>query len=273
MSRKPDALCAGGCGKMLVGGKGALPRGERMCRDCRRHRRQILQDNKPRTKSSTSEHFGSNSERQCEICGSQYRPSYGLQRTCSRQCGVQLRRLVTKSFPSLTTEHDAVVVPYKRCLTCDDWFVGHNGRKYCSDDCRPVVYEPAPQSEMSCPECGVPFSGTPRRRFCSRACCKRATERTRRHRNRANGKQPRNRQRRRAVVSSGENFTTLEIAERDNWRCHLCRKKVTRNNWSIDHLVPIAAGGEHVRSNVAIAHHLCNSLRRDVGPAQLRLVG
>lgn len=66
----------------------------------------------------------------------------------------------------------------------------------------------------------------------------------------------------------------LEIAERDGWKCHICGKRVTKKDWSLDHLVPLSKGGSHTPENVALAHRRCNS-RRGTGclPAQLRLVG
>lgn len=51
------------------------------------------------------------------------------------------------------------------------------------------------------------------------------------------------------------------VAERDGWCCHLCGGAVTRRDWSMDHLVPISAGGEHTYANVALAHQTCNSRR------------
>lgn len=58
-----------------------------------------------------------------------------------------------------------------------------------------------------------------------------------------------------------ESFTRLEIAERDNWSCHICGGPVTQDNWSLDHLLPISLGGPHTRENVALAHHVCNARR------------
>lgn len=80
---------------------------------------------------------------------------------------------------------------------------------------------------------------------------------------------------RRAAIKAGERFTTEEIAKRDQWRCHICGKKVRPADLSIDHLIPIVAGGPHTRANVSLAHRRCNS-KRHTGqtiPAQLRLVG
>jgi 5-methylcytosine-specific restriction endonuclease McrA len=58
-----------------------------------------------------------------------------------------------------------------------------------------------------------------------------------------------------------ETFTHAEIAERDHWTCHLCGGEVTREDWSIDHLVPLSFGGDHTRLNVKIAHTVCNARR------------
>jgi hypothetical protein len=70
-----------------------------------------------------------------------------------------------------------------------------------------------------------------------------------------------------------ERFTHLEIAIRDGWRCHICGKRVSRKNWSFDHLIPVVHHGPHARINVALAHVRCNS-KMGVArlPAQLRLL-
>lgn len=36
MPRSPNIECAGACGRLLWGGRGSLPAGQRMCRECRR---------------------------------------------------------------------------------------------------------------------------------------------------------------------------------------------------------------------------------------------
>jgi 5-methylcytosine-specific restriction endonuclease McrA len=51
------------------------------------------------------------------------------------------------------------------------------------------------------------------------------------------------------------------VAKRDGWRCGICGKKVTRRTWSLDHIVPLAAGGEHSHRNVTLAHRRCNCAR------------
>lgn len=56
-------------------------------------------------------------------------------------------------------------------------------------------------------------------------------------------------------------ITNLEIAERDNWTCHICHGTVTRKDWSLDHIIPFTKGGKRVRENLLLAHKLCNQRR------------
>ena len=48
----------------------------------------------------------------------------------------------------------------------------------------------------------------------------------------------------------------------------------SREITSLDHIIPMSKGGPHVKSNVALAHFICNSIKSDgaVGE-QLLLVG
>lgn len=71
------------------------------------------------------------------------------------------------------------------------------------------------------------------------------------------------------------------IFVRDDWRCHICKRKVSKVKQvphpraaTIDHLVPLAQGGTHEPANVATACFECNCIKSD-GAAndQLMLVG
>lgn len=172
-------------------------------------------------------------------------------------------------------------VPWGDCPWCGRSFVRKNGRRFCSPVCtrsRPGTATPI--SFCSCGECGVSFvsRGLRPRRWCSDTCARRSARRTRRHRERASGvRRHRGRVGRSAVV---EQFSTREIAERDGWRCHICGKKVPDRLYksrpldpTLDHLVPVSVGGDHVKANVALAHNRCNYERRQFGEVQLRLVG
>lgn len=60
-------------------------------------------------------------------------------------------------------------------------------------------------------------------------------------------------------------FPRLEIFERDGWMCGICGDPVDPElahpeplSASLDHVVPLAQGGRHVRSNCQCTHLVCN---------------
>jgi 5-methylcytosine-specific restriction endonuclease McrA len=62
-----------------------------------------------------------------------------------------------------------------------------------------------------------------------------------------------------------EKFKMMEIAERDGYVCGICQESVDMTLlWpdpmspSQDHIIPLFMGGEHIRSNVQLAHLVCN---------------
>lgn len=75
--------------------------------------------------------------------------------------------------------------------------------------------------------------------------------------------------RRRRALKRGaqsEPYTLEEIASRDESRCGICSGEVDMTlRWpdrqapTIDHVVPIVAGGDDTRENVQLAHFACNS--------------
>lgn len=76
-----------------------------------------------------------------------------------------------------------------------------------------------------------------------------------------------NAQRRRAKVRGNEteNFTSLQIYERDKWTCYLCGKPISKRQKaphpkspSLDHVLPVCKGGGHTLENVKAAHLQCN---------------
>lgn len=146
-----------------------------------------------------------------------------------------------------------------------------------------------PQSKQ-CAQCGATFHPTPgrssaqweRQRFCS--CdvmwlsyaampdadyCKRC--------NRARWRETHYER----AARHGARFDVIDpirIFERDHWRCQICRRKTERTGWpnpkraTLDHIVPLARGGQHVESNLQCACWLCN-VRKGARSAndQLRL--
>lgn len=75
-----------------------------------------------------------------------------------------------------------------------------------------------------------------------------------------------------------ELFDRLEVFERDDWTCAICREPVDRDaspfhpdSPTVDHVVPLSRGGEHTLANAQCAHLRCNSIKSDAvdGDAEL----
>lgn len=164
---------------------------------------------------------------------------------------------------------------FSACASCDRLFTGRHS-PYCSQICQRIDNGKCPRrfdlSLGHCRRCGRAYARWVKHDpngFCSPKC------------NTAAVRKERNGNRRAARRGgSSERFTLREIAERDGWRCHLCGGKVPDRKYAardkdptIDHLIPVSAGGDDIRSNVALAHNRCNWERGNQGLAQLRLVG
>lgn len=157
--------------------------------------------------------------------------------------------------------------------------------------------------DRACELCGAPFSGRSDRRFCSKRCVNRcfAVRRERPNRNEEQRRQRAARRvrgekynpwtdamraayhRRRAKthgVARVEKFSHLEVFERDGWRCGICGEAVDgglaypdRRSASLDHIIPIARGGQHERSNVQLAHLVCNQWKHARLPEEVTTDG
>ena len=148
------------------------------------------------------------------------------------------------------------------CLRCDESSkTKFDHQKFCSKDCRYKYERENYQHKViepiawSC-ECGEVFHRThwrDRRRYCDRCRLK----------------YKRIRYRIKTVKRQGAEFgmriSADEIAERDNYICHLCNEFVDMSlprtsGWggTVDHLLPISKGGLDVMDNVKLAHWSCN---------------
>jgi len=150
-------------------------------------------------------------------------------------------------------------------------------RRYCSKRCDARARRGVSVHPGVCVTCTVrlPYGSRSDRQYCDLCYLDRIRA------------DQRDRQHRRRVVVAGldggmyERIDSREIYERDRWRCGLCGKKVNRRlryphhlSASLDHIVPIADGGRHVRANVQLAHWICNSRKQHRGGGeQLALIG
>lgn len=74
-----------------------------------------------------------------------------------------------------------------------------------------------------------------------------------------------NARRRARMYQSGtiENIHVEVIIERDGLVCYLCQRELDRSEVTIDHVIPLARGGEHSYENVRVACNLCNARKTD----------
>jgi hypothetical protein len=181
-------------------------------------------------------------------------PIYGWrsQRYCSQRCkdGRALTERFRQRLSNLGAVQHAVgrpLVGLRACAVCGKGFLRGDARQ--------------PKKRMS---------------YCS-ATCRRASDARRDAHSRAKHRR-RERMRPEAPLPKGLGLVyRSRIYARDGWRCQLCRKPVNRKAKvphplapTLDHIIPVSAGGRHEPSNVQLAHFECNRLRGATGPAQLR---
>lgn len=129
---------------------------------------------------------------------------------------------------------------------------------------------------LNCVECGVWFTAifqASRRVYCSEKCGTAATKK----RSYKTGLSQRVKAKRDGATVI-EKFNRIEILERDNYTCHICKQPINpklndlvthRMSGTMDHILPIKQGGQHTRDNVKAAHMICNA-RRQRGPKDAR---
>jgi hypothetical protein len=155
-------------------------------------------------------------------------------------------------------------------------------KRLCSENCR-LIRKRRRASTIGCDACGKKFSPLHAANgingnFCSLSCWA-STKRI--HPTTQSAKCAENRRRRARLRGADvECFADCEIYERDNWRCGICGTKVDKRlafphkmSASLDHIVPLAAGGSHTRRNVQCSHWLCNSQKTSGPGGQMRLFG
>lgn len=126
------------------------------------------------------------------------------------------------------------------------------------------------QLVAKCAECEEVFvGGSINMKYCSKVCSKRKYNRLR----------DLNRRKRLAMNGKVDSSITLKrLHERDKGVCHLCEGVTSYNDYkrcdkehfivgesypSIDHVLPVSKGGTHTWDNVRLAHHRCNTVKRD----------
>lgn len=145
-------------------------------------------------------------------------------------------------------------------------------RAFCNAPCRILTqhYESAVRSyanrlpHRDCYQCGVPFR--PLRlshRYCSQPCQTKATKTV-------------SNIQRAYVAGPRSSVDRLAIYQRDAWVCQLCFALVDPlatggAKPSLDHVIPLVAGGLHNATNLQLAHLRCNLSKGRRVPVAVRL--
>lgn len=200
----------------------------------------------------------------CKNCGDEYIAKSKERNTyCSRAC----------SFAYITAHKKIKQIKEIKEIICKYCHKKIKRGIYCSS-CRIIrdrEYASNSYIKMSnkigkkatCKECGVEFTIMYRdkhRTYCSDICCKRQTRRI--------GKAMRRARERNAPC---ESIDPLKVFRQSNYVCYLCgentnpelRGTIELNAPELDHVIPLAAGGHHVISNVRCACRKCNIDKSD----------
>ena len=194
----------------------------------------------------------------CKGCGASFKPKRaGRTQFCSRACAFTFKKAAPKP-------------PVHRMCSCGASV--DTRRRFCGacrEASRLAMLERGREAyrlsrgEVTCQDCRVPIAndGSYQRRCepCRSArasAARRAGRMVRKHRER---------------TATVERFDPLEVLERDGWRCHICRRRTPKakrgshasNAPELDHVVPLAKGGEHSRANTACACRRCNLAKSD----------
>jgi 5-methylcytosine-specific restriction endonuclease McrA len=199
----------------------------------------------------------------CLNCGATFATrmgGHGDKRYCSRACSSERQRVVSTEIMCLLN--------WRTCAGCGiEWL--NRGANGGARLCRQCLMEIRRTEALAhyyrvirprdgyrarhrmCSLCGSEFVGHGSRMFCDRCPDARAA----------------------AYRLAPESIRLEEIAVRDRERCWLCNQRVASVDRTLDHVMPIARGGQHIKSNVRLAHRRCNSVKgTKLVEAQLGLV-
>lgn len=224
----------------------------------------------------------------CEHCGKVFHRRYDAVTVgCSRKCAKALMRGGRPTYAARKEQKRAEKRAAKRipvkCLDCPALITRRpSGR---CEQCYQNFHATVPRVAEPCIDCGkaVPWRRYVRKKRRCEKCQDAFIRKEKRRFERAsiahkNAVARRLKVRHRLIRLTrlhGEKVDPLYIYERDNWRCGICGKKVTkRSEASLDHIIPLSKGGGHTAVNLQLAHRLCNSIKRDLcHGVQLRLIG
>lgn len=199
-----------------------------------------------KTREEISANAACNQIHDCLACGKMFKPKRaGRIMACSRECGFKIKGAIQK----IKNTGGRVWVRTKRNV--------------------PVVIrrEKAdhPPKPSSCNRCGSFYYPTKKhQQLCSDECREAGRLETKRK-----AKSLRRARIRGSTVSEG--VDPFKVFDRDGWRCQICFRKTPRSKRGtiddrapeLDHIVPLAKGGDHSYDNTQCACRRCNGLKGD----------
>jgi hypothetical protein len=194
--------------------------------------------------------------RPCAWCGTVFPNKRGVPtETCGVECS---RALQAKRASARAAVEIMCPLNWRACVDCgDEWLEeGRAGGAFRCSPCRlghkrreTLAYyyrvirprDGYSQRQLVCTACGAEFSGHGGRAYCDACPDVRAA----------------------VYKQAPERIDMATLVQRDKRRCWLCTEYVRDDERTIDHVWPIAKGGQHIWSNVRLAHRRCNSAKRD----------
>jgi 5-methylcytosine-specific restriction endonuclease McrA len=223
-------------------------------------------------------------ERDCQWCGASFHPKMRDRVTyCSRACYYKSR-----AYDRMRTRLDDLKAFFANafkpttCAQCAKVFRPRKARPFCGAKCKRETvcrlgreaYRAAnpPVREKPCFKCGAVTTAASNGPT-SCAPCKRAAKK-KWHKKYKWIRKARER------GARAERFAPHDVFDRDGWRCQLCGVKTSTEHATthdrypnLDHIVPLAKGGEHTRENTQCACRRCNLSKGDaLLPFQTRLL-
>ena len=228
---------------------------------------------------------------ECWACGKTFRPKrMDRLKACSKPCTIKVAaftswvartggRVKVRAQRGRATKSQPRAGQFEgTCLLCGAPFEKSQKALYCSGRCRvkACLRAKAPPNPR-CIICGTEFPppGTVGRRSvtCSDACDERHQAA------RSGAKTARRRSKLRSVRA--EAVDPIRVFERDGWRCCDCGSRTPsrlRGTYDprapeLDHIIPLAGGGEHTYRNTRCLCRSCNGRKSDGPGGQLLLFG
>lgn len=212
----------------------------------------------------------------CIGCGKVYRNKRRSKtegtKYCSRECA--FKALAIDRAERATPKYCRVHV--SQCKVCAKPILSQMPRLYCGDECTRAAYSIAP-STKECNCCGNEFkpeyTGGGLADYCSDVCRETVAA--------SNKRIYKVRRRARLKGATIERVDPYRVFDRDRWRCKLCGTKTPKakrgtyddNAPELDHINPLAQGGEHSYNNTQCACRKCNGLKSSKPLGQMMMFG